>query len=87
MADTAGAHPRGALAGHRAPRAQRGLLFAIAALLLIFFPLFANGFDFRYVISSFGPLVAAGAFGAWGLLVRLRPLAQRMRAKPQAAPG
>jgi hypothetical protein len=70
-------------------RARSGAsLFAIAALLLIFFPLFANGFDFRYVISSFGPLVAAGAFGAWGLLVRLRPLAQRMRAKPQAvAPG
>jgi hypothetical protein len=55
-------------------RARAGvLLFALSALTLLFFPIFTNGYDYRYVIAAFGPLVAAGALAAWGLAVRIRP--------------
>ena len=48
------------------------------SLVLLFFPIFVKGYDYRFVIPAFGPLLAAGALAAWGLLVRIR-------AKPRAA--
>jgi hypothetical protein len=66
------------------PRAGM-LLFAVTALALLFFPILANGYDYRYTIPAFGPLVAAGALAAWGLAVKLRPLLVRVRRKPDAA--
>jgi hypothetical protein len=71
-----------------AGRARAGmLLFALAALALLFFPIFANGYDYRYTIAAFGPLVAAGALAAWGLAVRLKPLVGRIRRKPDPEPA
>jgi hypothetical protein len=63
------------------------LLFALTALALLFFPFFTNGYDYRYTIAAFGPLVAAGALAAWGLVVRLKPLAVKLRRKPDPAPA
>jgi hypothetical protein len=73
-------------------RARRGMtLFAVTALVLMFFPILVSGYDYRYVIPAFGPLLAAGALAAWGLAVRLRPLLARsvaqVRRKAGAAPG
>ena len=53
------------------PRAGM-VLFAVTALVLLFFPLFTHGYDYRYVIPAFAPLVGAGALAAWGLVVRVR---------------
>jgi hypothetical protein len=54
-------------------RARSGVtLFAAAALALLFFPLFTAGYDYRYVVPAFGPLLAAGALSGWGLAVRVR---------------
>ncbi len=62
-----------------AGRARSGvILFALSALALLFFPIFATGYDYRYVIPAFAPLLGAGALAAWGLAVRIR-------AKPRAA--
>jgi hypothetical protein len=59
-------------------RARSGTaLFTITALVLLFFPIFTKGYDYRFVIPAFGPLFAAGALGAWGLLVRIGPHARR----------
>lgn len=55
-------------------------LFAVTALVLMFFPIFTTGYDYRYVIPAFGPLLAAGALAAWGLVVRISP-------KPRTAPA
>jgi hypothetical protein len=69
-------------------RARAGMiLFALTALALLFFPIFTNGYDYRYTIAAFGPLVAAGALAAWGLAVRLRPVVVRIRRKPGEAPA
>jgi len=46
-------------------------LFSITALVLLFFPILTKAYDFRFVIPAFGPLFAAGALGAWGLVVRI----------------
>ena len=55
-------------------RARAGTtLFAATALALLFFPILAHGYEFRYVVPAFGPLLAAGALAGWGLAVRLRP--------------
>jgi hypothetical protein len=57
-------------------RARSGMiLFAASALTLLFFPIFTKGYDYRFVIPAFAPLVAAGALGAWGLARRIRPKA------------
>jgi hypothetical protein len=54
-------------------RARRGAtLLAVTALALLFFPIFTAGYDYRYVIPAFGPLLAAGALAGWGLVVRVR---------------
>jgi len=56
-----------------AGRARAGMmLFAATALVLLFFPIFTKGYDYRYVVPAFAPLLAAGALAAWGLAVRLR---------------
>jgi Dolichyl-phosphate-mannose-protein mannosyltransferase len=65
-----------------AGRARSGMvLFAVSALVLLFFPIFTTGFEYRYVIPAYGPLLAAGALAGWGLAVRLRPLVLRIRPK------
>jgi hypothetical protein len=54
-------------------RARPGTaLFAATSLALLFFPIFTTGYDYRYVIPAFGPLLATGALAGWGLLVRVR---------------
>jgi uncharacterized membrane protein YjdF len=56
-----------------AGRARSGMiLFAASALTLLFFPIFVKGYDYRFVIPAFAPLLAADALAAWGLVVRLR---------------
>jgi hypothetical protein len=57
-----------------AGRARSGMiLFALSALTLLFFPILVKGYDYRFVIPAFAPLLAAGALAAWALVVRLRP--------------
>jgi hypothetical protein len=64
-----------------AGRARSGMiLFAASALTLLFFPIFTKGYDYRFVIPAFAPLLAAGALAAWGLVRRIRP-------RPLAARG
>ncbi|MHB8491899.1 MAG: hypothetical protein ACYDA6_06780, partial [Solirubrobacteraceae bacterium] len=53
------------------PRAGM-ILFGVAALLLLFFPILASSYDYRYVIPAIPPLVAAGTLSAWGLALRVR---------------
>ena len=38
---------------------------------VLFFPLFTKGYDYRFVIQAFAPLLAAAALAAWGLVVRV----------------
>ena len=54
------------------------ILFALSGLALLFFPILVKGYDYRFVIPAFAPLLAAGALAAWGLAVRIK-------AKPRAA--
>jgi hypothetical protein len=69
-----------------AGRARAGMiLFAVSALALLFFPLLTYGYEYRYVIPAFGPLLAAGALGAWGVVVGTRRLAIRIKPKPRVA--
>lgn len=52
-------------------RARAGmLLFATTALALLLFPILVKGYDYRFVIPGYAPLVAAGALSAWGLAVK-----------------
>ena len=53
-------------------RARAGMvLFAATALVLLFFPILTTGYDYRYTIPAFGPLLAAGALASWGLVVKI----------------
>jgi 4-amino-4-deoxy-L-arabinose transferase-like glycosyltransferase len=47
-------------------------LFAATSLTLLFFPILVKGYDYRYVISAFAPLAAAGALAGYGLVARIR---------------
>jgi hypothetical protein len=54
-------------------RARSGMmLFAGSALALLFSPIIVKGYDYRFVVPAFAPLLAAGAFTAWGLVVRIK---------------
>ena len=54
-----------------AGRTRSGMiLFALSAVTLLFFPILVKGYDYRFVIPAFAPLLAAGALAAWGLAVR-----------------
>jgi hypothetical protein len=67
-------------------RARAGtLLFGATALLLLFFPILTKGYDYRFVIPAYAPLVAADALAAWGLVAWLRERGAR-GARP-ARPG
>lgn len=49
-------------------RARAGMiLFGATALMLLLFPIVSKGYDYRFVVPAFAPLVAAGALAAWGL--------------------
>jgi hypothetical protein len=75
-------------------RARSGMmLFACTALALMFFPILVAGYEYRYTIPAFAPLLAAGALATWGLVVRIRTsprarayrlLARHARARPPA---
>lgn len=52
-------------------RSETRLLVA-TALVLLLFPLFVHGYEYRYVIPLLGPLVAGASLGGWGLAERLR---------------
>jgi hypothetical protein len=59
-------------------RARSGmLLFGCSALALLFFPILVKGYDYRFVVPAFGPLLAGGALAAWGLAGRLNALRMR----------
>jgi hypothetical protein len=59
-------------------RARSGaILFGCSALALLFFPILVKGYDYRFVVPALGPLVAAGALAAWGLMVRMNALRTR----------
>jgi 4-amino-4-deoxy-L-arabinose transferase-like glycosyltransferase len=68
-----------------APRARAGMiLFGLTALAMLFFPILVKGYDYRFVIPAYAPLVAAATLAGWGLALRLAPLAARMRRRPAA---
>jgi hypothetical protein len=58
------------------------ILFALSALALLFFPIFTKGYDYRFVIQAFAPLVAAAALSLWGLQGKIRS-----RRRPAPAPA
>ncbi len=59
-------------------RERRGAaLFGSTALVLLFVPIITTGYDYRYVVPAFGPLLAAGALAMWGLTVSVRGLLRR----------
>jgi hypothetical protein len=62
-----------------APRGSRAgaTLFAACALVLLFVPILTKGYDYRFVIPAYAPLLAAGALAAWGLTTRVRALLAR----------
>jgi Dolichyl-phosphate-mannose-protein mannosyltransferase len=64
----------------RAPAA----LFMFVAFALIWFPILTTGYNYRFVIPALGPLIAAAAFGAWGLARRLH-VPERWSSTPAAA--
>jgi hypothetical protein len=69
-------------------RARAGTtLFALTALALLLWPILTAGYDYRYVVPAFGPLVAAAALAASGLLVRARRLALRLKAARRPEPA
>jgi Dolichyl-phosphate-mannose-protein mannosyltransferase len=47
-------------------------LLSATTLVLLLFPLFTKGYDYRFVIPAFGPLFASGALAAWGITTRVR---------------
>ena len=47
-------------------------LLSVTTLVLLFFPLFTKGYDYRFVIPAFGPLFASAALSAWGISTRVR---------------
>jgi hypothetical protein len=47
-------------------------LLSVTTLVLLLFPLFTKGYDYRFVIPAFGPLFASAALGAWGIGTRVR---------------
>ncbi len=68
-----------AVRGTRAPTA----LFSLTALVLLFLPILTKGYDYRFVIPAYGPLVAAGTLAAWGVAFRVRT---RLRARRDGLP-
>jgi hypothetical protein len=69
-------------------RARAGTaLFTLTTLVLLLWPILTAGYDYRYVIPAFGPLLAACALSAWGLAVRIRsrwrPATSPSWARPQ----
>jgi 4-amino-4-deoxy-L-arabinose transferase-like glycosyltransferase len=75
-----GGRVRRLLGPDRAGRARGGMvLFGLVALAMLFFPIIVKGYDYRFVIPAYGPLVAAGALAGWGLAIRLRA---RFRTSP-----
>ena len=52
--------------------ARRGArLLAATTLILLLFPLFTKGYDYRFVIPAFGPLFATAVLAAWGITTRV----------------
>ena len=52
-------------------------------LVLLLFPLFVRGYEYRFVIPLLGPFVVGASLGGWGLLQRLR----RLSAASQSSRG
>jgi hypothetical protein len=68
----------GARARELAPHARSGMiLFGLSAFTLILFPILVKGYDYRFLIPAYAPLVAAATLSAWGLALRVRPLLAR----------
>jgi hypothetical protein len=62
--------------------ARRGArLLAATTLILLFFPLFTKGYDYRFVIPAFGPLFASAALAAWGITARVADHSAARRAR------
>ena len=68
-------------------RARAGArLLAITTLVLLFFPLFTKGYDYRFVIPAFGPLFATAALAAWGIATRVSGR-RRLGGRPTVTDG
>lgn len=49
-------------------RARAGMmLFGATSVMLLFLPIISKGYDYRFVVPAFAPLIAAAALAAWGL--------------------
>ncbi len=79
-ADPAGAVPRRAVARCAAALGRGWCCSPSPRSSLLFFPILSKGYDYRYVIPAFGPLLAAGALAAWGLVVRVKARVRAARA-------
>ena len=54
------------------PTRSPARLLAVVSMVLLLFPLFTKGYDYRYVIPAYGPLFATASLAGWGIYVRLR---------------
>lgn len=62
-----------------APRARSAMIvLGLTALAILLFPILVKGYDYRFVIPAYAPLVAGAALSAWGLALRMRPLWTRV---------
>jgi hypothetical protein len=78
----------GARARALAPRARSGMvLFGVSALATLFFPILVKGYDYRFVIPAYPPLVAAATLAGWGLALRVGPFARRVRGRASGTPS
>lgn len=65
----------------RGPARRAAWLFGVTAFVLLFAPIFASEYDWRFVIPALGPLAATTAIGGWALALRLAPLWGRVAAR------
>jgi hypothetical protein len=63
----------------KAEERRTALLFLSTTVVLLAGPVFLSEYDYRFTIPAFGPLAATAAIGAWGVIMRARPLIARAR--------
>lgn len=68
------------------PRAG-AILFGATALVLLFFPIVTKGYDYRFVVPAFAPLVATATLAASGVAERVRPWISSSTTRPQPSQG
>jgi hypothetical protein len=68
----------------RADQRRASVLLLASSAVLLVAPILASEYDYRFAIPAFGPLAAAGAYGAWGAALRMLPL---LRSLPRRGAG